>query len=100
MNGYVLAWMALSSGPSAAAGILIGRRMQHWESHAMGWEDRGRDDEINARRQANAEQSRVIEASTERWQRMMAGMPVDQPEPGRASTHDHDGPCSRERGCY
>lgn len=87
MNGYVLAWMALSpiSGPSIAAGILLGRKLQHQDSYRMGLEQ-GRmlaeyDQDVTGGQTATARLAQLRQQSS-------------------ASTHDHDGPCSRERGCY
>jgi hypothetical protein len=85
VNGYVLAWMALSSGPSAAAGLLIGRKLQHNESYDMGfaagktWE--------SYREQHPLSASEVLQRS-----RLASA--------GRVGGHGHDGPCSPERGCY
>jgi hypothetical protein len=85
VNGYVLAWMAISSGPSAAAGLLLGRKLQHRESYSMGF-DAG----------LTMEQYRKqhpVPASDQLAQMRAASS-------GHVGGHGHDGPCSPERGCY
>ena len=96
MNGYVVAWMALSpfAGPSLAIGVLAGRKLQHRESYQTGLEV-GR---MMAEYQQSQRPVRPIDAAqVERWQQMMAGR---VPGPGVVGGHGHDGPCSSERGCW
>ena len=88
MNGYVVAWMALSpiGGPSIAVGILLGRKLQHRDSYDSGFGAGRVMGEYDARLGGVTATERL-----DALRRQSAGV---------VGGHGHDGPCSPERGCF
>lgn len=86
MNGYVLAWMAVSSGPAMAVGILIGRKI-----------------EFNNAFQAGKESAEVINQYDRTYGQFTATEKLEAMRRAEAKTlgpHGHLGPCSHEQGCW
>lgn len=79
----MLAWMALTSGPSAAAGIILGRRLEHRNAYRTGVEV--------GRMMTEYDQANGGITATEMLRRARA-------ESG--NQHGHPGPCNHEKGCW
>lgn len=100
MNGYVLAWMFLSSVatgvPIAAGAVLYGRTSEGRTAYRRGF-DAGKTWQKYQQEEKGPTQA-LTDAQIAEWQRLMAGGPVSKPP--SVGPHGHDGECTHERGCW